>query len=113
MQDCIFCKIISKEAESNTVYEDDDMVVFSDINPKAPVHLLLVPKKHISDLNTAAEVDAPLLGKLMVRAAAIAKEKGIDQSGYKIVVNVGDDGGQIVQHLHLHLVGGEPIKITV
>ncbi|MBI2411340.1 MAG: histidine triad nucleotide-binding protein [Candidatus Kerfeldbacteria bacterium] len=113
MGDCIFCKIIRKEAESELLYEDADMIVIRDIRPKAPVHLLVIPKKHFESLNAATADDALLLGKLMLRAAEQAKVLGIDQSGYKVVNNVGDNGGQIIQHFHLHLVGGEPIRVPV
>lgn len=112
-EDCIFCKIIKKEAEADFVYEDEEMVAFKDIRPKAPVHILVVPRKHVADLNDFEEGDAELLGKLMLAAAKIAKEQGIDQTGYKVITNINDDGGQIINHFHLHLVGGEPIKVVV
>ncbi len=95
------------------VFEDTEMIAFKDIRPKAPVHILIVPKQHFSDLNAATENDTTLLGKMMLRAAAIAKANGIDQSGYKVVSNTGDDGGQIIHHFHLHVVGGEPVKVSV
>lgn len=112
-QDCIFCKIIRKEAESTILFEDDDLIVFKDINPKAPVHVLVVPKKHIDSLSTVQAEDTELLGKVLNRAAQVAKENGIDQSGYKVVTNVGEDGGQIVQHLHFHVVGGQAVKVSI
>lgn len=113
MNDCIFCNIGSKEAEADVVYEDDVMIAFRDIRPKAPVHILITPKKHVADLNGFLVEDDHLLGQLLLRAAAIAKEQGIDQSGYKVITNIGDDGGQIIQHFHLHIVGGEPVKVVV
>jgi histidine triad (HIT) family protein len=113
MEDCIFCKIVTKQAESDIVFEDADMLAFNDIRPKAPVHVLVIPKKHFASLNEASEADAELLGKLMLRAAAIAKEKNIHGSGYKVVTNIGDDGGQLIHHFHLHVVGGEAIKVSV
>ena len=95
------------------MYEGEDIVAFKDIRPKAPVHILIVPKKHVHDLNGFESGDAELLGRIMLQAAAIAKEQGIEQSGYKVITNTGDDGGQIIQHFHVHLVGGEPIKVVV
>jgi histidine triad (HIT) family protein len=113
MEDCIFCKIIAKQAESQIVFEDAEMIAFKDIRPKAPVHMLVVPKKHFVDLNAATPADTELIGHMLLRAAAIAKDSGIDQSGYKVVTNTGDDGGQIIHHFHLHVVGGEPIKVSI
>jgi len=99
---CIFCKIINKEEDSETVYEDDDFVAFNDISPKAPVHVLIVPKKHVSSVK---EVDEDLAGKLIIVAKKIAEDKKLE--GYKLLINVGREGGQIIDHLHLHLLGGE------
>jgi len=113
MDDCIFCKIIAKQAESQIVFEDDSIFAFNDIRPKAPVHVLVISKKHMTDLNAATADDALLLGNMLLQAASIAKAKGIDQSGYKVVTNIGDDGGQIIHHLHLHVVGGEPVKVAI
>ncbi len=112
-EDCIFCKIIRKEAESDIVYEDDAIIAFRDIRPKAPTHILVVPKEHVADLNAFTSEHTELLGSLALKAAEIAKEQGIAESGYKIVSNVGDDGGQIIQHFHFHIVGGEPVKVVV
>lgn len=112
-QESIFTKIINREADSTIVYEDDDMIAIEDINPKAPVHILLIPKEPVPDLNHFEEKHTELLGKMMLRIPQIAKEKGIAESGYKVVNNVGDDGGQIVAHFHLHILGGEPIKTLV
>lgn len=113
MEDCIFCKIIAKQAQSDIVFEDADMIAFNDIRPKAPVHVLIVPKKHFASLNDATPEDSALLGKMMLRAAVIAKEKGMETSGYKVVTNIGDDGGQLIHHFHLHVVGGETIKVSI
>lgn len=113
MEDCIFCKILNKEAESDIIYEDDKMVAFKDIRPKAPVHILVVPKKHFNNLNDAEPEDVELLGKMLLQSSTIAKEQGIDGSGYKVITNIGDDGGQIIHHFHLHVVGGEPVKVVV
>lgn len=112
-EETIFTKIANHEAEADMLFEDDDMVVFKDIRPKAPVHVLVVPRKPIENLAAVTEEDSELLGKLLYRASVVAKELGVAESGYKIVMNVGDDGGQIVPHLHLHILGGEPITAAV
>lgn len=113
MDDCLFCKIIAKEVGARIEFEDQELLAFHDIRPKAPVHLLIVPKKHLASLSAATAEDEGLLGRMMLRAALLAKEKGIDQSGYKVSTNIGDDGGQTIHHLHLHVVGGAPVKVTV
>lgn len=105
---CLFCRIIAGEIPSRKVYEDDQVFVFEDINPGAPVHLLLIPKRHIAGLAEATAEDDVLLGYLQRKAAAIAREKGL-QSGYRTVLNVGPDAGQSVFHLHLHLLGGRAL----
>lgn len=104
MNDCIFCKIARGEIPSNKAYEDDEVVAFHDIHPKAPVHLLLVPKQHIDSLLTATPQDQEILGKLLVLAPQLAREHGLEQ-GFKTVINSGVAGGQEVFHLHLHLYG--------
>lgn len=106
MNGCIFCDIIGGAAPADIVYRDSDMAAFSDIHPKARVHLLLVPLIHLASLNDPA-ANIELLGKLMARAREIAKQAGIAESGYRILVNTGQDSGQIVHHLHLHIMGGE------
>lgn len=105
----IFTKIINREIPAQIVYEDDDVIAFNDISPKAPVHILVVPKKHISTLNDANEDDAALLGKVILTASKIAKEKGIAERGYRIVVNCNQEGGQSVYHIHFHLIGGKQL----
>lgn len=104
MQD-IFDKIIAKEQQADIVYEDERMVAFYDIQPKAPVHLLIVPKKHIESVNELKEEDSDLAGAMIIKAKELAAERDIGD-GYKLVFNVGRKGGQIVDHLHLHLLGG-------
>jgi len=101
--DCIFCKIINKERASDIVYEDDKVIAFKDINPKAPVHILVVPKKHIASINHIKEEDKELMGDLIWTAKNIAKEL----KGYKLIINVGREGGQVVDHIHLHLISGK------
>lgn len=104
--DCLFCKIINKEIPSDIVYEDDDVLAFNDIDPKAPVHVLVIPKKHIASFNALTEADGALLTKIMLVIQKIAQDKNIAQSGYRIVNNCGEQGGQTVGHLHFHLMGG-------
>lgn len=102
---CIFCNIIHHEQSSDIVYEDDVIIAFKDIHPKAPVHILLVPKKHIASMNHVSEEDREILSKILLVAKEIAKDQKIDD-GYKLVFNVGKKGGQVVEHVHLHLLGG-------
>lgn len=102
----IFSKIIAKEIPADIVYEDDLVLAFKDINPQAPVHILIIPKKEISTVNDVTAEDEAALGRLFVVAAKIAKEQEIDESGYRLMVNVNKDGGQEVFHLHMHLLGG-------
>jgi histidine triad (HIT) family protein len=105
---CIFCKIIEGKIPSTAVYQDELSYAFADINPKAPVHVLIVPREHISSLNEAGQDHCALLGHLLWAAAEIARKKGLGD-GYRIVVNTGRDAGQSVDHLHLHLLGGRPL----
>ncbi len=104
--DCIFCQIISRERKGQIVYEDDDIVGFRDINPQAPVHVLLVPRKHIVSVNELSREDSDLIGRMFLVARQIAAEEGIDQRGYRLVVNTNREAGQSVYHLHIHLLGG-------
>ena len=106
----IFNKIIKKEIPAKIVYEDDDILAFEDIAPKAPVHILIIPKKEIKTLNDIAEEDANLIGRLTIVAKKIAKDKNIDQEGYRLVMNCNDYGGQTVYHIHLHLIGGRKLS---
>jgi histidine triad (HIT) family protein len=102
---CLFCKIVSGEIPAARVYEDADAIAFSDINPQAPVHILVVPKRHIVSLDEAKAEDNALLGRMLSVVAKIAAEKQL-ASGYRTVINTGDEGGQTVEHLHFHLLGG-------
>lgn len=108
-EECIFCRIVRKEVPSQPIYEDHDIVAFPDLNPVAPVHVLIVPKEHMQNLNDVGKNDITLLGRMLRLSAKIANEKGVAESGYRIVINNGDDGGQLVPHLHLHLIGGKPL----
>jgi len=103
---CIFCKVIKKEIPSDIVFENNETVAFNDIHPQAPVHIIVIPKQHIERVSDLADKDANLTGKLVLIAKRIAKEKGIEASGYRIVMNCNKDAGQAVFHLHLHLLGG-------
>ncbi len=103
--DCIFCKIANKEIPSKKVYEDGQIVAFNDLDPQAPVHVLIIPKKHIQSADQITDDDKEVIGKIFVVASKIAKELGLE-NGYRIVNNCGEDGGQTVSHLHFHLMGG-------
>ena len=105
----IFSKIIAREIPAEIVYEDEHITAFKDIHPIAPVHILIIPKREIPTVNDAAEDDVELLGRLFVAAKKIAAEQGIAESGYRLIVNCGEDGGQEVMHLHMHLVGGRKL----
>lgn len=109
MSDCIFCKIASKEIPSAIVYEDEQMLAFKDIDPQSPVHVLLIPKKHIDSANTVIEEDIDLIGKMFLKIKDIAEDLDLD-NGYRIVNNCGEDGLQTVQHLHFHLLGGRKMQ---
>ena len=109
MSDCLFCKIIADEIPSKKVYEDEHTFAFEDIDPKAPTHLLIVPKKHIRGLKEATAEEAEILGRCHLTAARIAKERGIEE-GYRTVLNVGPKSGQSVFHLHVHLLGGRDLR---
>ncbi len=105
-KDCLFCKIANKEINAEFLYEDDTLVVFKDINPHAPVHLLIVPKKHIRSVNDLMDDDRGILAEMLFAAKDMAKKHNIDKSGYKLLFNVEKGGGQVIFHLHLHLLGG-------
>lgn len=110
MDDCIFCKIVAGEIPSEYLFEDDDLIAFEDINPVAPTHVLIVPRKHIATLNDLRESDAALVGKMFLAAKDIAKSKGISEEGYRAVFNCMAGAGQAVFHIHLHLLGGRPLQ---
>ncbi|ACN16900.1 Hit [Desulforapulum autotrophicum HRM2] len=104
--DCLFCKIANKKIPSEFLYEDDTIVAFRDINPAAPVHLLIVPKQHIRSINDLTVDDQAIVSRLIMVAKQMARQQGIDKSGYKLLFNVEKGGGQVIFHLHLHLIGG-------
>ena len=108
MEECIFCRIVKKEISAAVVYEDEEILAFTDIAPQAPVHIQVIPKAHIPAL--AAVKDYAIMGKLIRVLNQLAKENGVDQSGYRTVINNGRAAGQAVDHLHLHLLGGRPFR---
>jgi len=110
MTDCLFCKIVAGEIPSKKVYSDETVTAFWDINPAAPTHILIIPNKHIASVGELAEVDEQLMGHLFTVARKIAEDEGIAESGYRLIINNGADGGQVVFHLHLHLLGGRKMK---
>ena len=103
---CVFCRIISKKIPSKIVYEDDLVTAFEDVNPQAPVHTLVVPKKHIPDIDSMTEADRDLVGHLFLTAKKIAADRGLDSKGYRMVINNGAGAGQTVFHIHLHILSG-------
>ena len=107
---CIFCQIVAGELPGDIVYRDDEIVAFRDVNPQAPVHLLVIPRKHIASLAQVGEEDVPLMGRLVGVANKLARQEGIAKSGYRLVINCGQQGGQLVPHLHLHLLGGRQLS---
>ena len=104
MSDCLFCKTIAGEIPSNKVYEDDEILAFNDVAPQAPVHFLIVPKKHMASLDDTTDEDAALLAHIMLKIKDIAKDLGLE-NGYRVVINTGEDGMQSVKHLHVHVLG--------
>ena len=109
MEDCIFCKIIKGDIPSNKVYEDDDVLAFYDINPVTPIHILVIPKKHISKLTDLTTEDELLIGKIYTAINKIAEQVGIKEEGFRVVTNCGENGGQEVMHIHFHILGGEKL----
>jgi histidine triad (HIT) family protein len=112
MESCLFCRIASKELPSKIAHEDDRVVAFHDISPQAPVHILIIPRKHIASLNDLSADDTELLGHMFSVARNIAQESGVAQKGYRTVFNVNADAGQTVFHLHLHVMGGRKLSWT-
>ena len=110
VEDCIFCKIVRKEVPADILFEDDNLIAFNDIHPQAPTHVLIVPKEHIPTVNDLTEDHAALVGNLVLRAQSLAAQRGIDGAGYRLVMNCNAEGGQTVFHIHLHLLGGHPLR---
>lgn len=109
MNDCLFCKIVNKEIPADIVYEDDDVVAITDVNPQAPTHLLVLPRRHIATVNDMTQADQSLFGYLTLTAQRLAAERNLADSGYRLVMNCNGDGGQTVFHIHLHLLGGRQL----
>ena len=107
MSDCIFCKIIEKQIPTDILYETADIMAFADIEPKAPVHIVIIPKNHIPSINTLSEDNANLIGKMILAAKKLAETHDINETGYRLIMNCGPDAGQSVKHIHLHLLGGK------
>ncbi|MFA6771341.1 MAG: histidine triad nucleotide-binding protein [Dehalococcoidales bacterium] len=110
MKDCVFCKIVKGEIPCDKVYEDDQIIVFNDIHPQAPVHLLVIPKKHIKSIAVMNEKDVALVGQMVNIATRIAAAAGISAKGFRLVTNSGEEGGQVVPHLHWHILGGRQLS---
>jgi histidine triad (HIT) family protein len=110
LEDCIFCKIIAGEVPAEKIHEDEEVIAFDDINPQAPVHVLVIPKKHVATLNDLGEEDLDLMGRMAMAAVRVAKLKGIDDSGYRLVTNCLAGAGQAVFHIHTHVLGGRQMN---
>lgn len=108
--DCLFCKLVAREIPADIVFEDNDVIAFRDIAPQAPTHILIIPKRHIATLNDLTEEDCALVGRLQYTAQKIAKEIGIADDGYRVVMNCNEAGGQTVYHIHMHLLGGRAME---
>ena len=113
MEDCLFCKIIKGEIPSTKVYEDEEILAFNDINPAAPIHILVIPKKHITSLAHMEKEDEALVGRIYSVINKIAKQEGVDEKGFRVVVNCKEDGGQEVPHLHFHIIGGKKLGVKI
>lgn len=109
MTDCLFCKMVDGTTQPDVVYEDEHVLAFRDINPQAPTHVLVIPRRHISTLNEINDTDAELLGRLVVAARIVAEQEGVAERGYRTVVNCNSEAGQSVYHVHLHVLGGRPM----
>jgi histidine triad (HIT) family protein len=107
--DCIFCQIVAGKIPGEITYQDEALIAFRDINPQAPTHLLIIPRKHIPSVAELPETELPLIGRMVTTARELAKREGIAQTGYRLVVNCGEWGGQVVPHLHMHLIGGRKL----
>ncbi len=109
MNDCLFCKIIKKEIPSKIVYEDEQVIAFEDINPVAPVHILVIPKEHIANVNEITEENSKVIAKIFTVISKLAKENNIAEDGYRVITNTLEFGGQVINHLHFHLIGGKKL----
>ncbi len=110
MDNCLFCKIINGDIAAKKVYENEHIIAFNDIDPKAPIHILVIPKKHIRSINELNSSDINLAGEIILAAKKIAKDQGVDSKGFRVVFNTNDDGGQTVYHIHMHIMGGRQMQ---
>jgi len=110
---CIFCQIASGRIPSDIVYQDEEVIAFRDIKPQAPLHLIIIPRKHIPSLTHLSEADSALIGRMVAVANQLAKKEDVAQNGYRLVINCGEQGGQLVPHLHMHLIGGRGLSGTL
>ena len=110
MDNCLFCKIINGEITAKKVYENEHIIAFNDIDPKAPIHILVIPKKHIRSINELNSSDINLAGEIILAAKKIAKDQGVDSKGFRAIFNTNDDGGQTVYHIHMHIMGGRQMQ---
>lgn len=110
MQNCLFCKILTQEIPANIIYEDDKVIAFDDLHPQAPHHKLIIPRKHIATLNDMTHEDTTLMGHLLYTAQLLAKQLGTAETGYRVVMNCNKDAGQVVYHIHLHLLSGRSLS---
>ena len=108
--ECVFCRIVAGELPGDILYQDDDVMAFRDINPLAPVHLLIIPKRHIASLAALADEETPIVGHMVRVANQLARQEGLAGKGYRLVISSGEDGGQVVPHLHMHLLGGRRLS---
>ena len=108
--ECVFCKIVAGELPSDTLYQDDEVMAFRDINPLAPTHVVIIPKRHIASLAELSDDETSIIGHMARVANQLARQEGIDEKGYRLVVSSGEDGGQVVPHLHMHLLGGRRLS---
>jgi len=111
--DCVFCQIVAGNIPSDILYQDEEVIAFRDINPEAPTHVLIIPKKHIASLNTLSAAELPVIGRMVSVASELAKKEGIADRGYRLVFNCEEEGGQLVPHLHMHLIGGRKLSDTL
>jgi histidine triad (HIT) family protein len=110
---CVFCRIVSGKSTAEIIYQDDQVIAFHDIHPAAPTHLLIVPIEHVPSMNQITDENTDLIGRMFLVAKQLAGEKGIDESGYRLIINTGPDANQTVFHLHLHLLGGQPMRFPM
>jgi histidine triad (HIT) family protein len=108
--ECVFCKIVARQLPAELLHEDDELLAFADVGPQAPLHALIIPKRHVATVNELTDDDAGLVGRMVLRARALAVSRGVDDSGYRLIFNCNGDGGQTVYHVHMHLLGGRQLR---